>query len=67
MEICRLKTRRLLVGDRTTFLMRKILVRLRAVWVEWVRMPVKETRRYHSQPRRRGKGPNKSKSTMPPC
>ena len=48
-----------------TFLMRKILVRLRLMWVEKKRMALKESRMYQSQPRRGGKGPNTSFKIIP--
>lgn len=47
--------------------MRNTLVRFRVMWVDNVRMQVKETRMYHSHPRRRGKGPNTSLRIVPRC
>ena len=47
--------------------MRKILVRLRLMWVEKRRMALKEVRMYHSHPRRRGKAPNTSFRIIPTC
>ena len=51
--------------EGVTFLMRKILARLRLMWVEKKRMALKESRMYQSQPRRGGKGPNTSFKIIP--